>query len=74
MEKIWILLIVTTLFSTLTFLYWKLTYAYAEKQYGKKMFTQWGTRTFYWSGALLICGGITVLVVCFLKWVNILTL
>jgi hypothetical protein len=50
-----------------------LTNGYAEKEYGKKMFKQWGTRTFYWTGALFVSGGVTVLIIFLLKWLNVLT-
>ena len=73
MENIRIILIVISLFLIITFLYWKLTNGYAEKEYGKKMFKQWGTRTFYWTGALFFSGGITVFVIYLLKWGKVLT-
>jgi len=73
MEKIWIILIAISLFLIVTFLYWKLTNGYAEKEYGKKMFKQWGTRTSYWTGALFFSGGITVFLIYLLKWGNVLT-
>lgn len=73
MENIWIVSIVTSIFLMITFLYWKLTKVYAEKEYGKKMFKQWGTKTFYWTGALSVSGGITVFVIYLLKWGNVLT-
>jgi len=69
----WIILIAISLFLLITFLYWKLTNGYAEKEYGKKMFKQWGTRTFYWTGALFVSGGVTVLIIFLLKWLNVLT-
>ncbi len=73
MGKIWIILIAISLFIIITFLYWKVTRGYAEKEYGKKMFKQWGTRTFYWQGALFFSGGITVLIIFLLKWSNVMT-
>lgn len=72
MEKIWIIGISVLLFLIITFIYWKLTSGYAEKEYGKKMWRQWGTRTFYWSGALFTSGGITVMIIFLLKWGNII--
>ena len=72
MGKIWIILIVISLFLIITFIYWKLTNAYAEKEYGKKMFKQWGTRTFYWTSALMVSGAITVFMIYLLKWGNVL--
>ena len=73
MGKTWILLIAISIFLIVTFLYWILTSGYAEKAYGKKMWKQWGTRTFYWHGALFISGGITVMIIFILKWANVLT-
>ncbi|EDM43359.1 hypothetical protein SCB49_01352 [unidentified eubacterium SCB49] len=72
MKTIWMLLIVISLFAIITFVYWKLTHDYAEKQYGKKLFKQWGARTFYWTGALFISGAITVSVIYLLKIGNVL--
>ncbi|GAA4945376.1 hypothetical protein GCM10023314_18160 [Algibacter agarivorans] len=73
MEKIWAIGITILIFLVITFLYWKLTRGYAKKEYGKKMWTQWGTRTFYWTGALMISGGLTVLIIFLLNSANILT-
>lgn len=73
MGTVWIVLIALLIFTIVTFLYWKLTRNYAEKAYGKKMWNQWGTRTFYWQGALLIGGGVTVLIVFLLKSAHVLT-
>lgn len=73
MGNVWIILIAISLFLILTFLYWKLTNAYAEKEYGKKMFKQWGTRTFYWTGAVMVSGAVTVLMLYLLKLGNVLT-
>lgn len=73
MEKNWIIGIVILIFLAITFLYWKLTNGYAEKEYGKKMWKQWGTRTFYWTGTLFITGGLTIVVMFLLKWGNVLT-
>ena len=70
MEKIWIIGI--SLFLLITFLYWKLTRNYAKKEYGKKMWTQWGTRTFYWHGAIMISGGVTLIIIFVLKSANVL--
>lgn len=72
MGKTSILFIAVLLFLLITFLYWKLTKAYAEKEYGKKMFKQWGTRTFYWTGAFFFSGGLTVLIIYLLKWGHII--
>ena len=72
MEKASIILIAIVFFVIITFLYWKITRGFGEKEYGKKMWKNWGTRTFYWTGALFISGGITVLLIYLLKWGNVL--
>ena len=72
MENFWTLLIAASLFLTLIFFYWKVTRRYAEKEYGVKMFKQWGTRTFYWQGALFLSGGATVLIIFLLKQSDVL--
>jgi hypothetical protein len=72
MEKSWILLIVTVLFFIITFFYWILTSGFIEKVYGKKIWKHWGVKTFYWTGALFVSGGITVMLIFILKWFNIL--
>ncbi|ULC58599.1 hypothetical protein MBM09_11785 [Flaviramulus sp. BrNp1-15] len=72
MGKASIILIAIVLFVIITFLYWKITRGFGEKEYGKKMWENWGTRTFYWTGALFISGGITVLLIYLLKWGNVL--
>lgn len=73
MEKNWMIGLVILIFLAITFLYWKLTKGYAEKEYGKKMWKNWGTRTYYWTGALFISGGLTIVIMYLLKWGDILT-
>ena len=43
-----------------------------QKDYSKKMWSNWVTRLYYWQGALLISGGLTVALLFALKSVNIL--
>ena len=69
----WVIIIAISIFLIITFLYYKMTSGYAEKEYGKNMWKQWGTRTFYWTGALFVSGGVTVLVIYILKYGNVLT-
>jgi len=73
MEKTSIILLAIGLFVVITFLYWILTRTYAEKEYGKIMWKQWGTRTFYWQGALYFSGGLTVAIIFVLKSISIIT-
>jgi len=72
MGKTWGVIIAIALFILITFLYWKLTSGYAKKHHSKKMWRQWGTQMYYWSGMLFYSGGITVLVIVLLKKVNVL--
>ncbi|PWH83967.1 hypothetical protein DIS18_05305 [Algibacter marinivivus] len=67
MENNLTILIALALFLIITFLYWKLTKKYAEKLYGKEMWKQWSSRTFYWTSAVMMSGGITLLVILLIK-------
>ena len=72
MGIIW--LIAISVFLIITFLYWKVTNGYFKKEvFGKKNFKQWGPRTFYWQGSILVSGGLTILIMYLLKWGNVLT-
>jgi hypothetical protein len=73
MEKTWSILIAILLFLILTYVYWLMTSGFVKKVHGKTVWRQWGTRMFYWTGALFMSGGATVLVILFLKWANLLT-
>ena len=73
MGNTWLIVIAIVVFALNTFLYWKLTHSYAKKETGEKMWNQWTSRTFYWTGALWYSGGATVLVLFLLKWANVLT-
>lgn len=73
MEKIWVLLIAILIFLISTFLFWKLTSAYAKKGYGPKMWKHWPTRLSYWQAAILYGIGFTAITMFLLKWGNVLT-
>lgn len=73
MGKSWIIGLAILIFIVITFLYWKLTNAYGEKEYGKKIWANWGTKMYYWTGALMVSGGITVGIIYLLNSTNILT-
>ncbi|WP_028607827.1 hypothetical protein [Olleya sp. ITB9] len=60
------------LFVLITFVFYKLTSKDYKKDYSKKMWSNWVTRLYYWQGALLISGGLTVALLFALKSVNIL--
>ncbi|MFI1743443.1 hypothetical protein [Thalassobellus sediminis] len=74
MEKFWIVAITILIFTIITFLYWKLTNAFGKNEYGEKMWKNWGTRMYYWTGAIMVSGGITVGIIYLLNSTNILTL
>ena len=73
MDKTWVIVLVIALFLISTFVFWKITAGHRKKEYGKNMWKLWGARTFYWEGAIYICTWVTILIVLFLKWTNILT-
>lgn len=71
MEKIWIIAI--AFFLIITYVFWRLTSGHFKKEYGKRMWNQWGTRLFYWQGAVFTSTIITILGMFLLKWTNLLT-
>ncbi len=71
MIKFWALAI--TLFLTIAFLFWRLTSGHFKKEYGEKLWKQWGTRLFYWQGVVYTSTAITILVLFLLQWATILT-
>ncbi len=71
MEKIWILGIV--LFLVITFITWKFFNGFYKKETSNKMRKTWGARMYYWHFILMISGLATTLIICFLKWGNVLT-
>lgn len=72
MEKIWIIAIV--LFSIIIFLYWRISKNYFKNEvFSKGTWKNWGTRLFYWQGAIFVSSGVTTLIFFLLKWTNVLT-
>ncbi len=71
MEKIWIIAIV--LFLLTCFLFWYFTKGYFKKEYGEKMWKNWGSRLFYWQGVIYTSTGITIVIMFILKWTKVLT-
>ncbi len=71
MEKTWIIAIL--LFLIITFVFWRITAGHFKKNYGKKLWNQWGTRLFYWQGAIFTSTGGTILIMFVLKWANVVT-
>ena len=71
MLKIWVIGI--SLYLIITFLFWRLTNDHFKKEFRRKMWKKWGTRLFYWQGVIYTGTGITVLIMLFLRWVNVLT-
>lgn len=70
MEEIWIIAI--SLFLGITFLFWRTTSGHFQKEYGKKSWRKWGTKTFYWQGAIFVGTGCTFLIMYILKWTDVL--
>lgn len=70
MEKYLVLLIAISLFLIITFFFWAFTSGYFKNEYGGKMWKLWGTKTFYWQGAIFVG---TILIMYLLKWANVLS-
>ncbi|WP_224485127.1 hypothetical protein [Robertkochia aurantiaca] len=67
------ILIATLLFLTTNFLFWKFTHTHFEKEYGKKVFQHWRTKTYYWQGAIFVSTGVTAVIIFLLQGADILT-
>ncbi len=67
------LAIAIIVFLIVIFIFWKTTHKEYKEGYGEKLWNQWGTRAFYWQGAIMISGGITGLLLVLLKWGNLIT-
>lgn len=71
MENIWIIAIV--LFLITIFLYWKISKNYFKNEvFSKGTWKNWGTRLFYWQGAIFVSIGVTFLIIFLLKAINVL--
>ncbi len=72
MEKV--LIMSTPLFLSIAFLLWKFSNERFEEEYGTRMWRQWSTRLYYWQAILYITTLITVFLVVFLMWINIIAI
>ncbi|MEW7278655.1 hypothetical protein ABW636_08665 [Aquimarina sp. 2201CG1-2-11] len=71
MENTWI--IVASLFLIIIFLYWKISKDYFKNEvFSEGTWKNWGTKLFYWQGAIFVSGLVTALIVFLLKWTSIL--
>lgn len=66
METNWVLFAISVFIITL-YLYYRFTNGFTKKTYGKKMWQQWGNQMYYWTSAVMVCGGLTVAIIYFLK-------
>jgi hypothetical protein len=69
MVKFWVIAII--LLIEFTLILSRLTLKYYKKESSEKMWTQFGIRTRYWQGVILVSLIITCLVMFLLKWTNI---
>ncbi|SNR34828.1 hypothetical protein SAMN04488111_0641 [Lutibacter flavus] len=71
MENIWIIAIL--LFLITIFLYWKISKNYFKNEvFSKGTWKNWGTRLFYWQGAIFVSIGVTFLIIFLLNAINVL--
>ena len=71
MEKIWLTVIAASIFGIITFLIWKITTGYRNKEYSKKMWEL--ARIYYWQSVIFSSTVLTVLILFLLKSTNILS-
>ncbi|WP_372744799.1 hypothetical protein [Lutibacter sp.] len=72
MKNIWIIAIV--LFLIIIFFYWRISKNYFKNEvFSKGTWNNWGTRLFFWQGAVFVSLAVTALIFYLLKWINVLT-
>lgn len=69
MKTIWIIAFLVFILSTL--LIWMTTKSYFKKEYGTKMWKNWTAQTYYWQSAIYLSTGLTILILLFLQWIDI---
>ena len=47
------------------------TKSYFKKEYGTKMWKNWTAQTYYWQSAIYLSTGLTILILLFLQWIDI---
>ncbi len=67
------IIIAIVIFLITNFLFWKLTHVHFQNEYGKKLFNNWVTKTYYWQGSIFVSTGITALIILLLKWIEVIS-
>ena len=73
MNNIWIIIIGIAIFLIINFLYYKSMKGFVKESFGKKWLNIWGNKVWFWQSSIFVSTGGTVLVMCLLKWSNVLT-
>lgn len=71
MALMWVVTIL--LFLVIISVFWKLTSGPLRKEYGEKMWKNWGSRLYYWQAAIYVSAGLTILIIYLLKKANVLS-
>ncbi len=72
MEHTTLFMLAGLLFLTVTFFYWKITSIYLKRNHKVKSKRSLRTNIYYWEGALFVSSSITIALLFFLNWANIL--
>ena len=71
MEKIWIILLAIAIFLLLNFLFYKSLIGYVKEEFGKKMWTLWGNKMYFWQSAIFVStAGTALIMYLLLQWLN----
>lgn len=73
MEKTWIITIAVAIFLVINFLFYKLLNVYYKNEFGKKRWELGGLKVFFWQGSVFVSAAGTFLIICLLKWSNVMT-
>lgn len=73
MDKVWIIITAIAIFSIINLIHYKVMKGFVKESFGKKWLSIWGNKVYFWQSSIFFSTAGTVLAMCILKWLNILT-
>lgn len=72
MNKTGIIIAGIVIFLIINFIYYISIKGYVKESFGKKWLNLWGNKVWFWQSSIFVSTGGTALVICILKWSNVL--
>lgn len=73
MNKIWIVILVSTIFLIINLIYYKSTKGFVKETLGKKWLAIWGNKVYFWQSSIFVSIAGTTLILYILKFLTILS-